>query len=105
MEDFEIRIFDVIDNTDLPPLIAESPPQEGDPVEINHEMYYICEINNDKSGEISSIGVIPLVVKNPKKVLNINSYINCLSIAHKKIQFRKKNKSCEFDECDEMLIS
>jgi hypothetical protein len=51
------------------------------------------------------IGVIPLVVKNPAKVDNINSYVKCLSIAHRRIQFRKNNHICDFNDCDEMIIS
>jgi hypothetical protein len=49
--------------------------------------------------------VIPLVVKNPDKVANIKDYINCLSVAHRRIQFRKKNNICDLNECDEMIIS
>jgi hypothetical protein len=101
----EIKVFNVTDYIALPSVMADSCPEDGDPLEINHEIYYVCERDFNQEGDILSVGVIPLVVKNPKKVENIKSYINCLSIAHRRVQFRKETKACNFDDCDEMIIS
>lgn len=101
----KIKLFDVIDDTPLPTLTVDQVPLEGDPLEINGEMYYVCEKNQGQKEGLQEIGVIPLVVKNPSKVQNINSYINCLSIAHRRVQFRKGENVCNLEECDEMIIS
>ena len=101
----DVRVYDVLDKNVLPHFTTGSIPQEGDPVEINHEMYYVCEKNCDPDGNLVSLGLIPLVVRNPREVKNIKEYINCLAIAHKRVQFRKNNKTCDFDECDEMIIT
>jgi len=50
------------------------------------------------------IGVIPLVVRNPAKVLNIKDYIQCLSIAHRKVQFKNDKGICDLDNSSEMII-
>jgi hypothetical protein len=68
-------------------------------------MYFVCETKSKGKDSFQEIGVIPLVVKNPAKVVNISSYIKCLSIAHRRIQFRKKNNICDLNICDEMIIS
>ncbi len=100
----EIKIFNVIDNTVLPSMAVVNYPEEGEPLEINQEMYYVCERDFNKEGDIRSIGVIPLVVKDPKKVKHIKNYIKCLSIAHRRVLFRKDKEICDFDECDEMIV-
>jgi hypothetical protein len=51
------------------------------------------------------IGVIPLVVRNPSKVLNIESYIKCLSLAHRKVKFKNDKGTCGLDDCKEMIIT
>lgn len=101
----EVRVYNVIDNVVLSSMTFDNFPEEGEPLEINREMYYVCERESDQNGVIESIGVIPLVVKNPKKVENIESYIHCLSIAHRRVRFRKGREACEFDDCDEMIVS
>jgi hypothetical protein len=105
MNKVKIKPFNVIDNTDLPEITADQFPADGDPIEIDREMYYVCETKCKRKDGFQEIGVIPLVVKNPAKVVNINSYIKCLSIAHRRIQFRKKNNICDFNDCDEMIVS
>ena len=101
----EVKIYNVIDNSGLPSVEMASCPENGDPLELNKEMYYVCERNCSQRGEVISIGVIPLVIRNPRLVSNIESYINCLSVAHRRVLFRKQNKLCDFEECDEMIIS
>lgn len=100
-----IRPINVIDNTQLPDMTVNQIPSDGDPLEINSEMYFVCESILNQQNEFLQIGVIPLVVRNPSKVLNINSYINCLSIAHRKVQFKNAKGICDIDNCDEMVIS
>jgi hypothetical protein len=105
MSKVNIKIFDVVDNTPLPVITVDQVPHEGDPLEINGEMYYICEKKCDQPDGHHEIGVIPLVVKNPSRVENIQSYIHCLSIAHRRIQFKKGENICDLEGCDEMVIS
>jgi hypothetical protein len=68
-------------------------------------MYYVCDLSVKKQAESLEIGVIPLVVRNPAKVSNIEEYIKCLSIAHRKVQFKNKKGTCDLNNCDEMIIS
>ena len=105
MSKVKIKPFNVVDHTDLPEMTVDRLPVEGDPLEIDREMYYVCETKGKEKDGLQEIGVIPLVVKNPTKVQNIKSYINCLSIAHRRIQFRKSNNICDLNDCDEMIIS
>jgi hypothetical protein len=105
MNKIVIKPFNVVDHTDLPQIKVDQVPMEGDPIEINEEMYYVCEKNYGQVDGIQKIGVIPLVVKNPAKVSNIKSYLKCLSIAQRRIQFRKGEEICDLDNCDEMIIS
>lgn len=101
----EAKIYNVTDKIALPSMGFENYPEEGDPLEIDKEMYFVCEIEYNREGHIDSIGVIPLVVKNPRNVKNIKNYINCLSVAHRRVRFRKGSMTCDFDECDEMIVS
>ena len=96
--------FNVIDHTSLPEITVDKLPVDGDPLEIEREMYYVCEANL-KGMDGQKIGVIPLVVKNPARINNIDSYIKCLTIAQKRVEFRKANNICDFNDCDEMVIS
>jgi hypothetical protein len=105
MSKVKIKPFNVVDHTDLPEVTVNQVPLDGDPLEIDREMYYVCETKHKEKDGIREIGVIPLVVKNPDKVANIKDYINCLSVAHRRIQFRKKNNICDLGDCDEMIIS
>jgi hypothetical protein len=100
-----IKPFNVIDNSELPEVAFDKPPSEGDPVEIEDEMYYVCEINRqEQSGQVA-VGLIPLVVRDPTKIKKIGQYLNCLSIAHRKVLFKNENGSCDFESCNEMRIS
>lgn len=105
MKKMKLRPFNVIDHTDLQEITVDRVPVEGDPIEINKEMYYVCETNYQEENGIQKIGLIPLVVRNPTKVDNIKSYIKCLSAAQRRIQYRKENNICDFNDCDEMIIS
>ena len=105
MSKVKIKPFNVVDHTDLPEITVDQVPVGGDPLEIDREMYFVCETNYKEKDGHHEIGVIPLVVRNPDKVVNINSYIKCLSIAHRRVQFRKENNICDLEDCDEMIIS
>lgn len=100
-----IKPFNVIEQTELPVITVDHIPENGDPIEIDQEMYYACGTADPGIAETHNISVIPLVVKNPSGVANIEEYIKCLSIAHRRVQFRKKNNLCDFNDCDEMVIS
>jgi hypothetical protein len=100
-----IKPYDVVSHANLPEIEVDQIPTEGDPLEINKELYFVCEQKNKQQTSSLTIGVIPLVVRNPAKVLNIKEYIQCLSIAHRKVQFKNDKGACELDNCDEMIIS
>ena len=100
-----IRPHDVVTNANLPEMSVERIPTDGDPLEINGELYFVCEQNYKQQVDSPMIGVIPLVVRNPAKVLNIKQYIDCLSIAHRKVKFKNDRGICDLDNCDEMVIS
>jgi hypothetical protein len=100
-----IKPINVIDHTDLPEILVDHIPTDGDPLEINKELYFVCEMNYKKHDDPPVIGVIPLVVRNPSKVSNIKKYIECLSIAHRKVLFKNDNGICDLDDCDEMIIT
>lgn len=97
--------YDVVTNANLPEMSVEQIPTDGDPLEINGELYFVCEQNYKQQVDSPMIGVIPLVVRNPAKVLNIKQYIDCLSIAHRKVKFKNDRGICDLDNCDEMIIS
>ena len=99
-----IKPYDVVSHADLPEISVENLPTDGDPLEIKGELYFVCEQAQGKKTETQVIGVIPLVVRNPSAVQNINKYIECLSIAHRKVQFRNERGLCNLFDCDEMII-
>ena len=105
MNKMKIKPFNVVDHSNLPDLTVDKVPVAGDPLEIDREMYFVCETENKEKDGIQEIGVIPLVVKNPDKVVNIKDYIKCLSTAHRRIEYRKNNNICDRNDCDEMIIS
>lgn len=105
MNKVKIRIFNVIDQTNLTEITVDQIPVAGDPLEIEREMYYVCETEGKEKDGHPKFGVIPLVVRNPAKVQNIKRYIDCLSVAHMRMQFRKNNRICDLNDCDEMIIS
>jgi hypothetical protein len=105
MEKLVIRPFNVVESTKLPEISVNQLPIDGDPLEIEGEMYYVCETAFEEKSDSSFIGVIPLVVRNPSRVLNIKSYIECLSIAHRRVQFKNAKGICDLDSCDEMIIT
>jgi hypothetical protein len=105
MKSVVIKPINLIDKPELPEVSVNQIPVEGDPIEINGEMFYVCESSDKEKPGFLEIGVIPLVVRNPAKVLNIENYIKCLSIAHRKVQFKNEKGSCDLNNCDEMIIS
>ena len=99
-----IKPFNVVDNTPLPEIDVDNIPAEGDPLEIDKELYFVCESDENPQSDSATIGVIPLV-RNPARVSNIESYIRCLSIAHRKVLFKNASGICDIDNCDEMIIT
>lgn len=100
-----IKLFDVVDKTELPEMSVDQIPTNGDPLEIKGEVYYVCENINKQQSDPQVIDVIPLVVKNPANVSNIKEYIQCLSLAHRRVQFKNAKGICDIDNCDEMIIT
>lgn len=100
----KIKPFNVIDYSPLPEMEVDILPEGGDPVEIDGEIYFVCDTNINELDK-QAIEVIPLVVKNPTGVENIHDYVKCLTIAQRRIQFRKANNICDIYDCDEMVIS
>jgi hypothetical protein len=105
MEKIVLKPINIIDNNALPEMSVEKVPTDGDPMEINGEMYYVCENPCRQKSSLAEIGVIPLVVRNPSAVTDIKSYIHCLSLAHRKVLFRNASGICDLENCDEMIIS
>jgi len=87
----KLRPYNVIDRNELPEVTVNKIPVSGDPLEINNEMYFVCETDKIEKDGFRKIGVIPLVVKNLKKVENIESYLRYLSIAQRRIQYMDDN--------------
>jgi hypothetical protein len=100
-----IKPYNVVDHTGLPEMSVDQIPGDGDPLEIKGELYFVCEQDFKQHASPDLIGVIPLVVRNPAKIKNIKEYIECLSIAHRKVQFKNDKGICDLDNCNEMIIS
>jgi hypothetical protein len=105
MDNIIVSVYNVIDGNDLSEILVDKIPNAGDPIEINKELYFVCETDVSHSEFNLVVGVIPLVVRDPVKVKNIKEYLNCLSLAHRRVQFTKDKKICDFYSCDEMTIS
>jgi hypothetical protein len=95
----------VISGKELKELSLDKIPLEGDPLEIDEELYFVCDKSLPQATDSMAIGVIPLVVRNPADVSNIKEYIKCLSIAQRRVKFRNENGFCDFTDCNEMIIS
>jgi hypothetical protein len=105
MEKLVIIPHDVVTQKDLGEISVDNIPADGDPLEIDGELYFVCQKSGPRQSNPGIIGVIPLVVRNPAGVKNIQEYIECLSIAHRRVQFKNKNGLCDFTNCDEMVIT
>lgn len=104
MNQISIKPFDVITNSYLPEMTVDRLPADGDPFEINGELYFVCE-QVPRESDASTVGVIPLIVKNPARIANINQYIKCLSMAHRRVRFKNSMGPCDLENCDEMIIT
>lgn len=100
-----IKPYNVVAKAHLPEISVDRIPSDGDPLEIDRELYFVCEGDSGQPADHPVIGVIPLVVRNPRDVTNIKDYIQCLSLAHRKVQFKNDNGACDLEHCCEMIIS
>lgn len=100
-----ISTYNVIDGKHLPEILVDKIPDKGDPLEIDKELYFVCEKDIPQSEGPLAIGLIPLVIRDPVKVKNIKEYINCLSVAHRKVKFKNDEGICDLSNCNEMIIS
>ena len=83
----KLKPYNVIDRTDLPEVTVEQLPVNGDPLEINSQMYFVCETNNQVKDGTQIIRVIPHVIKNATKAKNTESYLESLSVALRRMQY------------------
>jgi hypothetical protein len=100
-----VKPLNLIDHTQLPEVILDQRLTTGDPLEINGEMFYVCELPGRQSSDSSVLPLIPLVVRNPANIPDIEEYIKCLSMAHRRVQFRNSQGICDLENCEEMIIS
>jgi hypothetical protein len=105
MNQIIIKPYNVLTRSDLPDVNVKEIPSDGDPIEINGEMFFVCEKIIPDDSPFLQIGVIPLIVRDPSKIPNINQYIECLSQAHRRVQFRNRQGNCSLENCEEMIIS
>ena len=105
MKKIVIIPHDVVTKKDLCKISVDYIPADGESLEIEGELYFVCRQPDIEPADSGIIGVIPLVVRNPSNVEDIDEYIKCLSIAHRRVQFKNKNGICEITNCDEMVIS
>lgn len=103
MDKIIITPYNVVDNTELPEMLVDQFPTDGDALEISGETYYVCQYVQPFESPV--IGVIPLVVRNPSRISNIKDYIECLSIAHRRVLFKNSKGICDLENCDEMIIT
>jgi hypothetical protein len=81
-----IKPFNVIDRTELPEVTVDRVPVNGDPLEIDSQMYFVCDTKNQVTDGRQPVGVIPLVIKNVTKINNIESYMESLYVALKRMK-------------------
>jgi hypothetical protein len=105
MEKIIVKPLNLIDSTHLPEVVLDQKLTTGDPLEINGEMFYVCELPGRESTDSSVLPLIPLVVRNPANIPDIKEYIKCLSMAHRRVQFRNRQGVCDLESCDEMIIT
>ncbi|HEX2919776.1 MAG TPA: hypothetical protein VHO50_01290 [Bacteroidales bacterium] len=104
MKKTKIRLYDVVRKAELSEILVDDLPTDGDPFEINGEIYFVCERNLDDRSK-PTIGVIPLIVRNPSSVSNIDHYLECLSVAHRKVLFSKGQEITDLPNSDTMVIT
>jgi len=100
-----LKPYDVVIHEDLPELTVDQLPGDGDPLEIDGQLYFVCEQNEKPDADYRKIGVIPLVVRDPAKISDIRKYIDCLSLAHRKVQFINDKGATDLENCNKMVIS
>lgn len=80
-----IRPFNSIDHAVLKEVTVDQIPVTGDPIEIDSNMYLICDIHNNVNDGELSVGVIPIVYKTGN-VFNTENYLESLSVALRRLQ-------------------
>lgn len=104
MNTIVIKPYNLVDETVLPEITVDQELINGDPLEIKGEIYYVCNLPLNTNPDPSITAVIPLIVKNPARIKNITEYLQCLSLAHRRVLFKNANGSCDLENCDEMII-
>jgi hypothetical protein len=49
---FRIKPFNIIDRNELPEITVDQIPVDGDPLEIDREMYFVCETNSPEKNTV-----------------------------------------------------
>lgn len=83
---FTIKPYNVIDRTDLKEVTVDRVPVIGDPLEVDSNMYLICDMDNQVNDGGQSVRVVPLVYKNGNKAFNTENYLESLYIALLRMQ-------------------
>jgi hypothetical protein len=81
-----IKPFNVIDRTELPEVTVNRVLVNGDPLEIDSQMYFVCETKNQVTDGRQPVGVIPLVIKNVTKIKNMECYLESLHAALRRMK-------------------
>ena len=61
-------------------------PVNGDPLEIDSQMYFVCETKDQVTDGMQAVGVIPLVIKNTTRIKSLESYLESLQVALRRMQ-------------------
>lgn len=81
-----IKPYNVIDHAELNAVSVERAPVIGDPLEVESEMYLICDIYKQVNDNEHSVGVIPVVYKTEDKSINAENYLESLYVALRRMQ-------------------
>ncbi len=78
--------FNIIDRTELPSVRLDQVPVNGDTMEINSQIYYVCDTDDVKYDHYQTVRVIPGIIGNTFKGAVSGSYFESLSAAITRLQ-------------------
>jgi hypothetical protein len=81
-----IKPFNVEYRNELPEVTLDRVPVNEDPLLIDSLMYFVCEIKNQVTYGTQPIGEIPFVIKNTTKIKSIESYLESLDVALRRMR-------------------
>lgn len=83
---FTIKPYNVIDRSDLKEITVDRIPAVGDTLEVDSDLYLVCDIHNVVNDCTQAVGVIPIVYKTENKAFNTENYLESLYVALKRMQ-------------------